>query len=109
MIKTKTEANSKIDWKSGCYVGGTTKKDDQGESGIIAPIMHNETETLMDARKHYFDMLRRFLTEIEAITEDENSFAHDTRAKIKKVFNKYDVHFVDVDDIKRVNIDEPIQ
>lgn len=95
---TKTEVNSKIDWHAGA-------------NSFLVPDLtthtpiHNETETLLDARKHYFDMLRRFLNEVNAMAEKQASIKGDY--KILNIFKKYNIHFVDVDDIKRVNIDEP--
>lgn len=98
MIEIKKEVNSKIDWHS-CH---------SPEGGIREP-MHSETETIEQARKHYFDMLRRFLTELDAIKDGDGSDDEHTTKSIQAVFKKYNVHFVDVDDIKRVNIDEPKQ
>lgn len=77
---TKKEVNYKIDWH------GFKLGDD-----IQAQIK------VLEDRKHYFDMLRRFLLNIKNLGRDE----------IDEVFEKYNVHFVDIDDIPRVNIDEP--
>ena len=56
-------------------------------------------ELIVQDRQHYFDMLRRFLQELKNIGSDQ----------VDKVFVKYNVHFIDIDEFKRVNIDEPIQ
>ncbi len=107
MIQTKKEVNSKIDWISGTKQINNFEWSDN-------PVMHNDIETLEQARKHYFDMLRRFLKDIEIISDSEIPYhwqhsADLVRKEIKKVFEKYDVHFVDVDDFPRINIDEPKQ
>ena len=78
-MEIKTEVNSKINWQSG------------GRK------IHSDTETVLSARMHYFNMLRRLLSDIEAVGN----------GAVNAILKKYNVHFVDVDDIKRVNIDEP--
>lgn len=84
MIEIKKEANYVIDWLSVC---NPTK-----ESEDITKIQED--------RKHYFNMLRRLLTELSNLNLEEQGL-------IDGVFEKYNVHFVDIDDIERVNIDEP--
>lgn len=84
--------NYKIDWHSG--------GDKKALSGV----------SVLEDRKHYFDMLRRFLLEVETLIEYANL---NNKAivveNLEKVFKRYDIHFVEVDDIKRVNIDEPVK
>lgn len=90
----KKECNSKIDWMGPAMDGDFF-------------IMHTPSETLVEARKHHFSMMRRFLLEIDDISRGQGSFAEITRTRIKRVFEKYNVHFVNVDDFPRINIDEP--
>jgi hypothetical protein len=81
MIHTAKEANYKIDWHA-------AYSEEQ---------IHNDPDKIIADRKHYFDMLRRFLQDIKNLGRDE----------IDEIFARYNVHFVDIDDIQRVNIDEP--
>jgi len=53
---------------------------------------------IIQDRIHYFSMLRMLIAELRNLGKDE----------VDDVLEKYNVHFVDIDDIKRVNIDEPI-
>lgn len=48
-------------------------------------------------RKNYFLLLRKMLMELEECN----------LALVEIIFDKYHVHFVDVDDFPRVNIDKP--
>lgn len=85
-----TRLNYKIDWHSG--------GDKKAHSGV----------SVLEDRMHYFDMLRRFLGEIEALVEYANSNSKTIIVeKLEAIFKRYDVHFVEVDEIKRVNLDEP--
>lgn len=95
MLKISKEVNSKIDWKNGII-------EPDGEGGI-KPTMHSSQETLEDARKHYFDVLRSFLNDVHTQAE-RGGFV-----QILEIFKDYNIYFVDVDDIKRVNIDEPLR
>jgi hypothetical protein len=79
IMEIKNTVNSKIDWNA----EGSAK--------------HNDNESALDARKHYFRMLRCFLSEVESIGGK----------KVREIFKKYNVHLVDIDDFPRVNIDEP--
>jgi hypothetical protein len=56
-------------------------------------------DTAKDAEDkiHYFNMLRKMLLELEEIS------------KVHKILDRYNVYFIDVDEIPRVNIDEPIR
>jgi DNA-directed RNA polymerase alpha subunit len=89
---TKNEINYKIDWHS----EGERPVDAEGNylSGGVQVIGKHP---IIEDRKHYFNMLRRFLLDIKNLGRDE----------IDEIFAKYNVYFVDVDDIERVNIDEP--
>ena len=80
---TKNEVNYKIDWHA---VSNTTDY----------PTSEASLKILAD-RKHYFDMLQRFLLDIKNLGQD----------RIDDIFERYNVHFIDIDDIPRVNIDEP--
>lgn len=94
MIETKKEVNSNIDWEAG------TSEYLNPDLTYCLP-MHNEKETLLEARKHYFGLMRRFLNEVHSQSE-QSGFV-----QITSIFDKYNVHFVDVDDFPRINIDEP--
>lgn len=74
----KNEVDYKIDWHS------------------IDPLKGGHTDILED-RKHYFKMLRNLLLDLKNLGRDE----------IDDIFIKYNIHFVDIDDIERVNLDEP--
>jgi hypothetical protein len=54
------------------------------------------SEDTMD-KIHYFSMLRKLLLEIEKVP------------MAFEVLNKFNVYFIDVDEIPRVNIDEPVE
>jgi hypothetical protein len=82
---TRNEVNYKIDWRGNAEFGAPL------EPGKQAP------DKIYQDRKHYFAMLRRFLMDVKNLGRDE----------IDEIFAKYNVHFVDIDDIPRVNIDEP--
>jgi hypothetical protein len=92
MIETKTEVNYQINWNPIVAI-----TDETGEA--INNTAKEITEKVLEDRKHYFDLLRRFLIEINNLGRDE----------IDDIFKRYNVHFVDIDDIKRVNLDEPVQ
>jgi hypothetical protein len=79
-MKEANTINYKIDWHSG-------SEKVIGENGT----------SVLDDRKHYFDMLRRFLIDIKNLGRDE----------IDELFERYNVYLVNIDDIPRVNIDEP--
>jgi hypothetical protein len=81
MIPTKNEVNYKIDWHSG------------GEYGASP----TGNKMVIEDRKHYFEMLRNLLLDLKNLGRDE----------IDDIFARYNIHFVDIDDIPRVNIDEP--
>jgi len=89
MILVKTEVNYKIDWHG----------DDREF------ITADEQEKRVNDRKHYFDMLRRVLIGIDTLLELGPS--ETLRQDIRGILEKYNIHFVDIDDIPRVNIDEP--
>jgi hypothetical protein len=94
MIEVKKEANYRIDW----YSFGNKCADERFPSG----------KKVIEDRKHYFDMLRRFLLDIDALIESANQESKTIVVeRLEAVFKKYNVHFVDVDDVKRVNLDEP--
>lgn len=79
-MEVRNSVDYKIDWqKTGELV--------QNPSGA----------TIYEDRKHYFDMLRRLIIDLKNLGKDD----------IDDVFAKYNVYLVDIDDIKRVNIDEP--
>jgi hypothetical protein len=95
MIETKQRVNVKINWHSAHYYNNA-------EPEIL------RIEKIVGDRKHYFEMLRRFLSEVDALVEEaKKENGNIIVERIEAVFKKYDVHFVDVDDIKRVNLDEP--
>jgi len=54
-------------------------------------------EKAIHNRKEYFQMLRGFLKEVHATDNVE----------VRSIFEKWSVHFVDLDDFPRVNIDKP--
>ena len=58
---------------------------------------HGDTSKDVEDKIHYFDMFRRMLSELEKVSMAFN------------ILDKYNVHFIDVDAIPRVNIDEPIE
>jgi hypothetical protein len=58
----------------------------------------SEPSSIQD-RKAYFQMLREFLEDVKRVIGDDGY--------VNKVFEKWNVHFVDVDDFPRVNIDRP--
>jgi hypothetical protein len=64
----------------------------------IDPLKGGHTDILAD-RKHYFNMLRRFLKEVHKESKPY--------PMIREIFKRYNVHFVNIDDIERVNLDEP--
>jgi hypothetical protein len=87
---TKKEVNYKIDWHSFNPKDLTSAEQEYD-------LVKKEFKVVLD-RKHYFSMLRSFLLDIKNLGMD----------KIDDIFTKYNVHFVDIDDIERVNIDEPV-
>jgi len=89
MIETRQKVDSRIDW-----IGD-------------ASLNHNNNETVLQARIHYFEMVRSFLRDIESVSNSDIPNADLIRKEIKKIFEKYNVHFVDVDDFPRINFDEP--
>jgi hypothetical protein len=91
MIPTKNEVNYKIDWHS------------IDISSYIDPTKTNSKEAyemkakVLDDRKHYFSMLRKLFQDLKNLGND----------KVDDILALYNIHFVDIDDIPRVNIDEP--
>ena len=84
-MKTVYSINHKIDWKERATPVSS-----------INPMP--DFDGILDERKKYFNLLRRLIVEIENC---------DTNEEIKDVFKKYNVCFADVDEIERVNIEEP--
>ncbi len=84
-METKKDINYKIDWKERATPVSS-----------INPMP--DFDRILDDRKHYFNMLRRLIVEIDKC---------ETNEQIKSVFKKYNVYFVDMDEFERVNIDEP--
>lgn len=82
-MEIRKEVNYKIDWHA---VSNTTSYPTSEES-----------QKVLDDRIHYFNMLRRLLQDLQNLGLDN----------VDEVLAKYKVHFVDIDDIPRVNLDEP--
>lgn len=82
MMRTEKSVNYAIDWLS-------VSNPSTSELEQITKIQED--------RKHYFDMLRRLLQDLKNLGIDA----------VDEVLESYNVHFVDIDDIPRVNIDEP--
>lgn len=78
MIQVKEKINYEIDWHS---------------DGVC---IAEDKNTVLDNRIHYFRMLRNFLEDLDGLDLSE----------VEEVFRKYNIHFVDIDEIPRVNIDE---
>ena len=76
-METRKDTNYVIDWKS------------------------NSPKAIV-ARAHYLRMLRALLTDLENIDP------YETAANgVQRVFKKYNVYFLDIDELARVNLDEP--
>lgn len=84
-MEIRKEVNYKIDWKS------------DASFGAPVDITNTTPDKIYQDRKHYFSMLRRLLQDFKNLGLD----------RVDDIFAKYKVHFVDIDDIERVNIDEP--
>lgn len=82
MMRTEKSVNYAIDWLS-------VSNPSTSELEQITKIQED--------RKHYFDMLRRLLQDLKNLGIDA----------VDEVLESYNVHFVDIDDFPRVNIDEP--
>jgi hypothetical protein len=91
-MRTETKVNYKIDW-SGTSISPFDKIF--SEEDIQSGKAHKK---IMDDRKHYFQMLRDFLQDLKNLGRDD----------VDEIFSKYNIHLVDIDDIPRVNIDDPI-
>jgi len=78
MIPIKKETNYMIDWKS------------HGDTFALE-------KTVYENRKHYFQMLRNLLTDLDGLEI----------AEVSAILNKHNVYFVEIDDFPRVNLDEP--
>jgi hypothetical protein len=89
MMRTEKIVNYKIDWNA-------TVIKSLGDS--VDKIAMDVGEKIIADRKHYFDMLRRLLQDLKNLGIDA----------IDEVLESYNVHFVDIDDFPRVNIDEPV-
>jgi hypothetical protein len=100
MIDTKHFYNYRIDWHS----AGINHEDK------LAPIVDTlqRRQKIIEDRKHYFDMLHRFLSEIDVLIDNaKKEDGNILPEKLEAIFKRYNVHFVDIDDIKRVNLDDP--
>lgn len=104
MMERRDKTNSKINWMGCCKIPKVKSYFLNDEPQYVTA-MHNSTETVEESRKHWFDMMRRFLDDVYQLAEDQSLCNGDY--KMLNIFKKYDVYALDIDDIKRININEP--